>query len=47
MKCNIKLRTRYIIAFVLFLIMEILIAVFIHDNFIRPYVGDVLVVVVI
>ena len=27
--------------------MEVLIALFVHDRFIRPYIGDVLVVVVI
>ncbi|WP_346236836.1 DUF2809 domain-containing protein [Niabella insulamsoli] len=28
-------------------IIEILIAVFVHDNFIRPYMGDVLVVILL
>ena len=34
------------LAFILFGI-ELLIALFVHDNFVRPYVGDVLVVVLI
>lgn len=28
-------------------IVEVLIALFVHDNFIRPYIGDVLVVILI
>lgn len=32
---------------VLLLVVEVLIALFVHDNFIRPYVGDVLVVILI
>lgn len=31
----------------LFLIIEVIIALYIHDNFIRPYVGDMLVVIVV
>lgn len=42
-----KLRIRYLIIFVLLFIIETLIAIFVHDSFIRPYVGDVLVVVLI
>lgn len=33
--------------FLSLLLMEVLIALFVHDGFIRPYVGDVLVVAVI
>ncbi len=40
-------RIIYLIAFFIFLLIEVLIALFIHDDFIRPYIGDVLVVVVI
>ncbi len=40
-------RTKYIIATILLLIVEVLIALFINDTFIRPYIGDVLVVVVL
>lgn len=35
------------LATALLLTVEVLIALFVHDNFIRPYVGDVLVVIVI
>ena len=40
-------RIFYALLTVIFLIIEILIALFVHDRFIRPYVGDMLVVVVI
>ncbi len=42
-----RLRITYIIFFLVILITEICIALFIHDDFIRPYVGDVLVTVLI
>ena len=38
---------KYGFAFVLLLLVEILIGVFINDNFIRPFIGDVLVVILI
>lgn len=40
-------RIQYLFGFIFFLIIEVLIALFVHDNFVRPYIGDVLVVVVI
>ena len=40
-------RIRYIVLSVLLLVVEVLIALFVHDRFIRPYVGDVLVVILI
>lgn len=40
-------RVFYGIATALLLMTEVLIALYVHDNFIRPYIGDVLVVVVI
>lgn len=40
-------RLLYGTAFMLLLLTEVLIAVFIHDAFVRPYVGDVLVVPVV
>lgn len=40
-------RIVYGIAFLGFTIIEILIGIFVHDNFVRPYLGDVLVVIVI
>ncbi|RDU25215.1 ribosomal maturation YjgA family protein [Anaerosacchariphilus polymeriproducens] len=42
-----KQRISYAIAFSTLFIIEILIAIFVHDTFIRPYIGDVLVVVVL
>lgn len=41
------LRRRYALAFVLLLGVEVLIALFVHDRFVRPYLGDVLVVWVV
>lgn len=42
-----KKRLPYIIGFVVLLIIEILIALFLHDGFIRFYLGDVIVVWVV
>lgn len=42
-----KKRAAYGIATLFLLIIEVLIALFVHDDFVRPYVGDILVVVVI
>ncbi len=43
----LKFKKHYLIYAVVILIIEIGIALFIHDNFIRPYVGDFLVVILI
>lgn len=40
-------RFAYIIATILLLGVEVLIALRVHDEFVRPYIGDVLVVIVI
>lgn len=40
-------RLRYFAIFLFVLAIEILIALFVRDNFIRPYLGDLLVVVLI
>ena len=40
-------RIKYAVGCIILLILEVLIALFVHDNFIRPYLGDVLVVVVL
>lgn len=40
-------RTAYAIATLILLVIEVLIALYVHDTFIRPYIGDVLVVIVI
>ena len=42
-----RLRVIYGVLFIIILIVEILIALFVHDNFIRPYIGDMLVTVLI
>lgn len=42
-----KLRIIYSILFCVLLMTEICIALFVHDDFIRPYVGDMLVTVLI
>ncbi|WP_143322523.1 DUF2809 domain-containing protein [Clostridium sp. HBUAS56010] len=42
-----QLRIKYAIAFFLLLFLEVLIALYVHDNFVRPYVGDILVVIVL
>ena len=46
MKTN-KKRLVYFIVFALLLATEVLIALFVHDNFIRPFVGDVIVVILL
>lgn len=38
---------RYLSLFTLLLITEVLIAIYVHDSFVRPYLGDTLIVVVI
>jgi len=40
-------RIIYFIGFISILIIEILIALFIHDKIIRPYIGDILVIICI
>lgn len=42
-----KLNMKHLYAFIIIIFIEVFIAVFIHDSFIRPYIGDVLVVVAI
>lgn len=42
-----KKRLFYIIMTVLLLAIEVIIALFVHDRIIRPYVGDILVVIVV
>lgn len=47
-KPNIKgYRFAYLSAFLVFFFIEVFIALYLRDNFIRPYVGDVLVVIVV
>lgn len=40
-------RLFYAIVFFILLFIEVLIALFVHDRFVRPYVGDIIVVVVV
>ncbi|SHJ82130.1 Protein of unknown function [Clostridium cavendishii DSM 21758] len=42
-----KLNIKYILAFIILLLTEIFIALFVHDTIIRPYIGDILVVILI
>ena len=42
-----KKRILYAVASLFLLLIEVIIALYVHDDFIRPYVGDVLVVIVI
>ena len=44
---NMKKRLFYLVAFLALVAIEVLIALFVNDSFVRPYVGDVLVVLVI
>ena len=39
-------RIGYAIATVILLLIEVLIAIYVHDAFVRPYIGDVLVTAV-
>jgi hypothetical protein len=43
----VKFNWRYLMLTILLLIVEVLIAKYVHDHIIRPYVGDVLVVILI
>ena len=42
-----RFNVTYFLVFILLLIIEILIALFVHDTIIRPYIGDLLVVILI
>jgi len=42
-----KKRTYYGIVFVVLLVVEVIIALFVHDSFVRPYMGDILAVIAI
>lgn len=43
----LKFNWRYFVLAILILIIEISIAIYVHDSFIRPYIGDLLVVIFI
>jgi hypothetical protein len=42
-----RFNLRFLLYTILFFVIEVLIALYVHDNFIRPYVGDYLVVMLI
>jgi hypothetical protein len=42
-----KFNLKYFLLALLLFVIEVLIALYVHDNFIRPYIGDVLVVILI
>lgn len=44
---RVKKRSIYFLIFLLLLIIEIFIAIFVHDEFVRPYIGDILAVGVV
>ena len=44
---KIQFNKRYFLLFLLLFVIEILIALYVHDTIIRPYFGDVLVVILI
>jgi len=44
---SIKLKYNYLAFFVVLFFTEVLIALYVHDDFIRPFFGDVLVVILI
>lgn len=46
-KIKNKLRLIYGILFFVVLTIELLIALFVHDDFVRPYIGDMLVTILI
>ena len=47
MKEKMKIRLAYAAATVVLVFIEVLIALFVHDRFIRPYAGDIIVVIVL
>lgn len=47
MKTMKKSRLVYAVAFCVLLLTEILIGLFVHDRFVRPYLGDVLVTILL
>ncbi|MBK8567293.1 MAG: DUF2809 domain-containing protein [Saprospiraceae bacterium] len=43
----LKFNRKYFLLALLIFILEVLIALYVHDRFVRPYVGDVLVVILL
>lgn len=46
-KTWVKINPNYLFVTLILFLIEILIALFVHDQFIRPYIGDFLVVILI
>lgn len=42
-----RFNKKYFLLFILLFITEVIIAIYVHDSFIRPYVGDFLVVIMV
>ncbi len=42
-----NIRIKYLLSFIILFAIELFIALFVRDNFIRPYIGDVLVVILL
>ncbi len=42
-----KISIKYLVATIILLVVEVLIGLFVHDRVIRPYVGDILVVILL
>ncbi len=42
-----KARRKYLLATIILFVIEVCIAIYVHDKIIRPYIGDVLVVILI
>ena len=40
-------RIKYAVITIVLIAVEVLIAMFVHDNFVRPYIGDVLAVIAV
>ncbi len=47
MKTIVTFNIRYFLLFIALLIIEILIALYVHDEIVRPYIGDVLVSILV
>jgi len=43
MQESIQFNSRYFLKFIILLVVEVVIALYVHDAFIRPYLGDILV----
>ena len=46
-KTKLQFHTQYFILTLILLLVEILIAMYLHDDIIRPYIGDLLVVILL